>query len=133
MSRDGLLPKLFSDVHKSFRTPWKSNVMLMVFVSLFSAFLPISTLGELTSIGTLFAFVVVCIGVVIMRRTQPDLPRPYKTPFVPLFPILGVLANFLLMVSLKNLTWIIFLGWMGFGLLIYFTYSRANSKLTAAR
>ena len=132
MSRDGLLPGLFSDVHPKFRTPWKSNVMLMIFVSAFSAFLPISTLGELTSIGTLFAFIIVCIGIVIMRRIAPDLPRPYKTPFVPLFPILGVLANLALMLSLKNLTWAIFLGWMAFGLIVYFSYSRANSKLQQA-
>ncbi len=83
MSRDGLLPKVFSDVHPKFRTPWRCNLIFMVFVSLFSGFLPISKLGQMTSIGTLLAFVIVCIGIMVMRRTRPDLPRPYRTPFVP--------------------------------------------------
>ena len=131
MSRDGLLPKLFADVHPRLRTPWKSNLLLMVFVSLGAAFTPIAQLGNLTSIGTLFAFVLVCIGIIIMRRTQPDLPRPFRTPLVPLVPILGVLFNFLLMYSLDRLTWIAFVVWMCIGLVIFFTYSRAHSKLTA--
>ena len=93
MSNDRLLPRLFSDLHPRFRTPWKSNLVLLFFVSLGAAFTPIARLGDLTSIGTLFAFVVVCIAVIIMRRKQPDLPRPFRTPLVPLVPILGVLVN----------------------------------------
>ncbi|MGI8961118.1 MAG: amino acid permease [Bryobacteraceae bacterium] len=132
MSRDGLLPKLFSDVHPKFRTPWRSNLVLMTFVSLGAAFTPIAQLGNLTSIGTLFAFVLVCIGVIIMRRTDPDLPRPFRTPWVPLFPILGVLINFMLMLSLNKLTWTAFLTWMAIGLIVYFSYSRFHSRLLPA-
>jgi basic amino acid/polyamine antiporter, APA family len=132
MSRDGLLPKLFSDVHPKFRTPWRSNLLLMTFVSLGAAFTPIAQLGNLTSIGTLFAFVLVCIGVIIMRKTDPDLPRPFRTPWVPLFPILGVLINFMLMLSLNKLTWTAFLTWMAIGLIVYFAYSRFHSHLQPA-
>jgi APA family basic amino acid/polyamine antiporter len=133
MSRDGLLPKLFSDVHPKFRTPWRSNLLLMTFVSLGAAFTPIAELGNLTSIGTLFAFVLVCLGVVIMRRTEPGLPRPFKTPWVPVFPMLGVLINILLMLSLNSLTWMAFLTWMAIGLIVYFAYSRFHSHLLTAR
>ena len=130
MSRDGLLPGLFSDVHAKFRTPYLSNLLLMLFVSIGAAFTPIAQLGNLTSIGTLFAFVVVCIGIIIMRRTQPDLPRPFRTPLVPLVPVLGVLFNLLLMVSLDSLTWKAFITWMVLGLIVYFTFSRHHSHLT---
>jgi basic amino acid/polyamine antiporter, APA family len=129
MSRDGLLPKLFSDIHPKHHTPWKSNILLMIVVSALGAFTPIAQLGNLTSIGTLCAFVLVCIGVIIMRRTQPDLPRPFRTPWVPLVPILGVFFNLLLMFSLDNLTWVAFLLWMAIGLVIYFSYSRSRSHL----
>jgi APA family basic amino acid/polyamine antiporter len=133
MSNDGLLPKLFSDVHPRFRTPWKSNLLLMVFVSLGAAFTPIARLGNLTSIGTLFAFSVVCIGIIIMRKKQPDLPRPFKTPLVPLVPILGVIVNLGLMAGLGLITWSAFLIWMAIGLIIYFSYSRHTSTIQAAR
>ncbi len=133
MSNDRLLPKLFSDVHPRFRTPWKSNLLLMVFVALGGAFIPINGLGNLTSIGTLFAFIVVCIAVVIMRKKQPNLPRPFKTPLVPLVPILGVLVNLGLMAGLGIITWAAFLSWMAIGLVIYFTYSRHTSALQNAR
>jgi APA family basic amino acid/polyamine antiporter len=130
MSRDGLLPKLFSAVHPKFHTPWLSNLLLMTFVCLGAAFTPIAQLGNLTSIGTLFAFVLVCVGVIIMRRTNPDLPRPFRTPWVPVLPILGVLVNFLLMLGLDSLTWTAFLTWMVIGLIVYFSYSRFHSNLT---
>jgi APA family basic amino acid/polyamine antiporter len=129
MSNDGLLPKIFSDVHPKFRTPWKSNLLLMVFVSLGAAFIPIDRLGNLTSIGTLFAFVVVCIGILIMRKKQPDLPRPFRTPWVPLVPILGVVVNLALMAGLGAITWAAFLIWMAVGLVIYFSYSRKRSLI----
>jgi APA family basic amino acid/polyamine antiporter len=129
MSKDGLLPKLFSDLHPRFRTPWKSNLLLMVFVSLGAAFTPIDRLGNLTSIGTLFAFVVACIGIIIMRRIRPDLPRPFKTPLVPLVPIVGVIANLGLMAGLGVITWAAFLIWMSIGLIVYFSYSRKTSVL----
>jgi len=131
MSRDGLLPKVFSDVHPKFQTPWKSNMLLMVFVSLLAAFTPISQLGQLTSIGTLAAFIVVCVGIIVLRRTRPDLPRPFRTPLVPLVPILGVIANFGLMYSLSNDTWKAFVTWLVIGLMIYFGYSRHRSHLQA--
>jgi APA family basic amino acid/polyamine antiporter len=132
MSRDGLLPKVFSDIHPQFHTPWRSNLMLMIFVSFGAAFTPIAQLGNLTSIGTLFAFVLVCIGIVIMRRTDPDLPRPFRTPWVPVLPILGVLVNFLLMLGLGALTWAAFLIWMAIGLALYFGYSRFHSRLAGS-
>jgi APA family basic amino acid/polyamine antiporter len=129
MSRDRLLPKLFSEVHSKFHTPWKSNLLLMVFVSLGAAFTPIERLGNLTSIGTLFAFVVACIGIIVMRKSQPDLPRPFRTPWVPVVPILGVIVNIGLMAGLGLITWAAFLIWMALGLVVYFTYSRKTSAL----
>ncbi|MDQ2655905.1 MAG: amino acid permease, partial [Bacteroidota bacterium] len=98
MSHDGLLPKFFSDVHPKFQTPWKSNVLFMIFVSLFAAFVPASVVGEMVSIGTLFAFILVCIGVWVLRVKQPDAPRTFKVPLVPLIPILGVLTCLFMMV-----------------------------------
>jgi APA family basic amino acid/polyamine antiporter len=132
MSKDGLLPKLFSELHSRFHTPWKSNLVLLLFVSVGSAFTPIARLGSLTSIGTLFAFVVVCIGIVIMRKKRPDLPRPFRTPWVPALPIFGVLINVGLMAGLGAVTWSAFLIWMAIGLVIYFAYSRFTSHLQGA-
>jgi basic amino acid/polyamine antiporter, APA family len=129
MSRDGLLPRLFSDVHPKFRTPWHSNMLMAVFVSLFAAFTPIADLGAMTSIGTLFAFSLVCGGILIMRKTHPDLPRPFKTPLVPLVPILGILANLGLMLGLHWHNWARLVIWLVIGMLIYFGYSRSHSKL----
>jgi APA family basic amino acid/polyamine antiporter len=133
MSRDGLLPRVFSDVHPKFRTPWHCNIIFMVFVSLFSGFLPISKLGHMTSIGTLLAFVIVCMGIMVMRRTRPDLPRPYRTPWVPLVPILGILTCFAMMAFLDHETWYRLVIWLAIGLVIYFTYSRHHSHLARDR
>jgi len=133
MSRDGLLPKLFSEIHARFQTPYRCNLMFMVFVSLFAGFLPISSLGHMTSIGTLLAFVIVCIGVMVMRKTDPDLPRPYKTPLVPLVPILGVIVCFAMMYSLDWITWGRLIVWLAIGLAIYFMYGRSHSHLRRAR
>jgi APA family basic amino acid/polyamine antiporter len=129
MSRDGLLPKVFSDIHPKFQTPWRCNLIFMIFVSLFSGFLPISKLGHMTSIGTLLAFVIVCIGVLVMRRTNPDAPRPYRTPLVPVVPILGVLVCLAMMASLDWETWVRLVVWLAIGLCIYFGYSIKNSHL----
>ena len=129
MSRDGLLPKVFSDIHPNFKTPWRCNMIFMIFVSLFSGFVPISNLGHMTSIGTLLAFVIVSIAVIVMRKKRPDLPRPYRTPFVPVVPILAVLVCFAMMYSLDNLTWIRLIVWLAIGLAIYFGYSRYHSHL----
>jgi basic amino acid/polyamine antiporter, APA family len=131
MSRDGLLPKFFSAIHHKFRTPWHSNMLFLVFVSLFSGFAPIAVVGEMTSIGTLFAFVIVCVGILVMRRTQPGMHRPFRTPLVPLVPILGVLANFGLMLGLGIENWMRLFIWMVIGLAIYFGYSRKRSRVRA--
>jgi basic amino acid/polyamine antiporter, APA family len=133
MSNDGLLPKMFSDVHPKFRTPWRSNLLFMVFVSLFSAFAPISAVGHMTSIGTLLAFVIVCAGVLVMRKTQPNLPRPFKTPLVPLVPILGILVCVAMMASLGVTNWLRLIIWLAIGQVIYFTYSRKHSHLRQQR
>lgn len=129
MSRDGLLPRIFSDIHPTWRTPYRSNMLFMVFVSLFSAFAPISMVGHMTSIGTLFAFILVCGGVMIMRKTNPGLPRPFRTPWVPVVPIMGILVCFLMMYALGWENWARLFVWLFIGLAIYFGYSRHHSNL----
>ncbi|MES1216251.1 MAG: amino acid permease [Bacteroidota bacterium] len=129
MANDGLLPKVFSDLHPKFRTPYKSNALLFLFVGTFATLIPGDITGDLTSIGTLLAFVLVCIGIIIMRKTDPNTPRPFKTPLVPLVPILGVLVCTAMIVSLDNATLLSAFAWMVLGLIIYFSYGRFNSKL----
>lgn len=129
MSKDGLLPKVFSQLHPKFNTPYKSNVVLCLFISLFAGLVPIQVVGEMTSIGTLLAFVMVCLGVLILRKTQPDLPRPFKTPFMPVVPILGIITCLTMMVALPLDTWIRLVVWLLIGFAIYFGYGRKNSKL----
>jgi APA family basic amino acid/polyamine antiporter len=129
MSKDGLLPKIFSSVHSKYRTPAKSNLLFMVFVSLFAAFVPARVVGEMTSIGTLFAFILVCIGVIIMRKRMPDAPRAFRTPLVPLVPILGVGTCLFMMVFLPLDTWLRLFVWLAIGLAIYFGYGVKHSKL----
>jgi APA family basic amino acid/polyamine antiporter len=129
MSEDGLLPKLFSDVHPKFRTPYKCNILLFFFVGAFGAFLPESLAGDLTSIGTLFAFILVCIGVVIMRKIQPNANRPFRTPLVPLVPALGVIVCGGMIYALDTRTQLTALGWMLIGFVIYFLYGKSHSKL----
>jgi APA family basic amino acid/polyamine antiporter len=131
MSNDGLLPKVFSDVHPKYRTPYKSNIILFVFVALFAGFVPGSVAGDLTSIGTLFAFVLVSLGVWIMRMSDPSTPRPFKAPLVPLVPILGSLICLAMIISLPKDTLLSAFFWMILGLIVYFTYSKKNSKLNA--
>jgi len=129
MSRDGLVPAIFSDIHPKFQTPWRSNMLFFFFVAPFSAFLPLSIVGHMTSIGTLFAFVIVCAGVWVMRVKNPDAPRPFKTPLVPLVPILGVVVCLSMMGFLDLLTWIRLVVWLGIGFVIYFGYGRSHSHL----
>lgn len=129
MSQDGLLPKLFSDVHPKFKTPYKSNFLFMIFVSLFAAFIPANVVGEMVSIGTLFAFVLVCIGTWVLRVKQPDAPRTFRVPMVPLIPILGVITCLFMMAFLPADTWIRLIVWMVIGIFIYFGYSRHHSRL----
>jgi APA family basic amino acid/polyamine antiporter len=129
MANDGLLPKVFSELHPKYKTPYKSNMILFVFVGLFSGFIPGSLAGDLTSIGTLFAFIVVSIGVWLLRRTDPELNRPFRTPLVPLVPILAVVVCSAMIIGLDHFTQLTALGWMLLGFIVYFGYSRANSKL----
>ena len=133
MSQDGLLPKVFSDLHEKFRTPWKSNVLLFFFVSIFGGFFPESWAGDLTSIGTLFAFVLVCVGVILLRKSDPNIARPFKTPLVPLVPILGVIVCGAMIIGLPSGTQLSALAWMIIGLVIYFLYSSKHSKLRNAK
>jgi len=127
MSRDGLVPKIFSDVHPKYKTPWKSNWIFFLFTGLFAAFLPGSLAGDLTSIGTLSAFVLVSAGVWILRVKHPEFPRAFKTPLVPFVPIMGVLVCGAMMFGLDARTWQGFLGWTALGLIVYFLYSRFHS------
>lgn len=129
MSKDGLLPKAFSDLHPKFRTPFKSNIILFVFVGAFAAFIPGSVAGDLTSIGTLFAFVLVSAGVWLLRISDPELVRPFKTPLVPLVPILGILVCMAMIVSLPGQTQLSAFLWMLFGFIVYFIYGVKNSRL----
>ncbi|WP_316831399.1 amino acid permease [Pedobacter aquatilis] len=129
ISKDGLLPKIFSDVHPKFKTPWKSNIMLCIFIGLFAAFVPMNVVGEMTSIGTLLAFLMVCVGILILRKTDPDAKRPFKVPLVPLIPILGILVCLIMMAFLPWETWIRLGVWLVIGLAIYFWYGKKNSKL----
>ncbi len=129
MANDGLLPKIFSDLHPKFRTPYKSNILLFLFVGAFATLIPGDITGDLTSIGTLLAFVLVCIGIIIMRKSDPTTPRPFKTPLVPLVPILGAIVCTAMIVSLDKVTLLSAFAWMVLGLVIYFTYSRFHSKL----
>jgi APA family basic amino acid/polyamine antiporter len=129
MSQDGLLPKLFSEIHPVRHTPWKSNILFAVVVGGAVALLPGNAFGEMCSVGTLLAFVLVCIGVIVLRYTNPDLPRKFRCPWVPLVPALGALCCLTMMAFLPQDTWWRLLIWMAIGLTIYFLYSRKHSKL----
>ncbi|HDX9577311.1 TPA: amino acid permease [Bacillus pseudomycoides] len=129
MSRDGLLPKAFSRVNKKTQTPVMNSWITAAMVAFFSGFIPLDKLAELTNIGTLFAFIVVSIGVIILRKKQPDLPRAFKVPFVPFVPILAVLFCGYLTLQLPATTWIGFFVWLFIGLVVYFSYGYKNSTL----
>lgn len=133
MSRDGLVPRIFSDLHPIYRTPWKSNLLFFVFVGAFAAFVPGDIVGDMTSIGTLFAFVIVCAGIWILRVKSPDLPRQFRTPLVPLVPILGIVVCGAMIYGLQWLNWMRLIGWLAIGMVIYFVYSRSNSRLRLQR
>jgi len=131
MSKDGLLPKWASAIHPRFRTPWISTIVVGLVVAVLPAFLPVDRLAELVNIGTLLAFTIVSAGVWVLRVRHPDLHRPFKTPFVPLVPILGIVSAIYLMTGLPKITWEVMIGWLLFGLLIYFGYSVKHSKVQA--
>jgi APA family basic amino acid/polyamine antiporter len=129
VSRDGLLPKIFSDIHKKYRTPFKSNLLFMLMVSVFALLVPANVAGELTSIGTLLAFIIVSAGILVMRKTAPHLPRAFKTPGVPFIPVLGIIICLFMMVFLPFDTWIRLVLWMLIGHDIYVFYGSKHSKL----
>ncbi|NUN70498.1 MAG: amino acid permease [Bacteroidetes bacterium] len=129
MSRDGLVPKIFSDLHPRFRTPYQSNLVFFAFVGLFAGFIPGSVAGDMTSIGTLFAFVLVCAGVWIMRVKNPEMPRGFRTPMVPLIPILGMLVCAAMIFGLGLENWLRLGVWLLIGFVIYFSYSIKHSRL----
>jgi APA family basic amino acid/polyamine antiporter len=133
MSRDGLLPKWAGKVHHKFRTPYISSITVGVFVAIFASLIPIGILGELVSIGTLLAFVIVCAGVWVLRIRRPELHRPFKTPMVPLVPILGIVVSLLLMASLPLSTWLRLLIWLVIGMVVYFSYGRHHSIVRQLR
>ena len=130
MARDGLVPSgFFGAVHPKYLTPWKSTILIGVCVSLMGSLLPLRILAELVSIGTLFAFVVVCAAVLIMRRTNPDAERPFRAPLVPLTPILGIIVCLVLMFSLPGENWLRLVIWLALGLCVYFGYGKKHSHL----
>jgi APA family basic amino acid/polyamine antiporter len=132
MANDGLLPKIFSELHPKFRTPYKSNWVLFVFVGALAGLLPGDITGDLTSIGTLFAFVLVCVGVMILRKTDPKVARPFRAPLVPVVPILGMVVCGAMIIALDRQTQLAAFGWLLIGLAVYFTYSQKHSKLNPA-
>lgn len=129
MSRDGLLPPIFGKVHPRFQTPYVATIITGVVAALVAGTFPIALLGELVSIGTLLAFVIVCGGIIVLRRNRPDLPRPFRTPLVPLVPILGILVCVGMMAFLPLDTWLRLAVWMGLGMVIYFVYGRHHSRV----
>jgi APA family basic amino acid/polyamine antiporter len=129
MSNDGLIPKAFGELHPKFKTPYKANIILFVFVGLFAAFVPGHVAGDLTSFGTLFAFVLVSIGVWVLRVKSPELERPFKTPLVPIVSSLGVIVCTSMILVLDSTTLKVAFGWMALGLIVYFLYSKKRSKL----
>ncbi|NLO91848.1 MAG: amino acid permease, partial [Elusimicrobia bacterium] len=128
MANDGLLPSFFSQVHPVHKTPHKSTILSGIVAGIIAGIVPIKILGELVSIGTLLAFAIVCIGIMVLRKTDPDRPRPFKTPLVPLIPLLGAGTAFIQMLSLPWDTWLRLLVWTAIGLTIYFKYGIKHSK-----
>ena len=131
MSRDGLVPKIFSDVHRKFRTPYKSNVLFFVFTGIFAAFIPEDVVGEMTSIGTLFAFILVCAGVWIMRVRNPELERGFRVPAAPLVATLGIITCGAMIYGLGWTNWMRLLVWLVIGLIFYFSYGKHHSRINA--
>lgn len=131
MSKDGLLPPIFGVVHSRYHTPWISSLIVMTMAGLFAALAPLELVGHLTSIGTLLAFAIVCGSVIVLRHTRPDLPRPFRTPWVPLVPLLGIFTCLAMMLSLGWMTWLRLIVWIGIGLIVYFCYGIKRSHLAA--
>jgi APA family basic amino acid/polyamine antiporter len=132
MSRDGLVPRVFSVVHPRFGTPYKSNMLFFVFTALFAAFVPGDIVGEMTSIGTLFAFILVCAGTWIMRIRRPDIPRGFTVPLLPVVAILGIVVCGAMIYGLGWTNWMRLLGWLAIGMGVYLLYGRRHSVLNGA-
>jgi basic amino acid/polyamine antiporter, APA family len=132
MANDGLLPrKFFADIHPKWRTPWKNTILVGLLAAIVGSLIPIDDIGKMVNIGTLLAFVIVCIAVVMLRRTDPDQARPFRTPWVPLVPILGVIFNGYMMYRLGWINWARLIIWLAIGLVVYFTYGQKHSKVQA--
>jgi len=133
MGKDGLLPKAFSDIHPKFKTPYKANLVILVIVGLFAAFVPGDIVGDMTSIGTLFAFILVCISVIVLRKREPDMKREFKAPLsdpsFPLVPVLGIVVCLAMIYGLGWTNWLRLVGWLALGFIVYFGYSKKRSKL----
>jgi APA family basic amino acid/polyamine antiporter len=132
MSRDGLVPKLFSDVHPKYRTPYKSNFVFFIFTAAFAAFVPGDIVGEMTSIGTLFAFMLVCAGVWLMRRRRPDIERGFTVPALSFVAASGIIVCGAMIYGLGWTNWLRLGGWLALGLVIYFAYGQKHSRLGTA-
>jgi APA family basic amino acid/polyamine antiporter len=131
MANDGLLPKgFFAAVHPKFRTPYKNTVLVGFLAAIVGSITPIDDIGKMVNIGTLLAFVMVCIAVMILRTANPSQPRPFRTPWVPVVPVLGILFNGYMMYKLGWINWARLIGWLIIGLVIYFTYSRYHSRVS---
>jgi basic amino acid/polyamine antiporter, APA family len=132
MANDGLLPKkFFADIHPKWRTPWKNTILVGLLAAVVGSLVPIDDIGKMVNIGTLLAFVIVCIAVILLRRTDPDQARPFRTPWVPVVPILGVLFNGYMMYRLGWINWARLIIWLGIGLVVYFVYGQKHSKVQA--
>jgi APA family basic amino acid/polyamine antiporter len=133
MANDGLLPKrFFAAIHPRFRTPWKNTILVGLLAAVVGSVTPIDDIGKMVNIGTLLAFVIVCVAVVVLRRANPDQPRPFRTPWVPLVPILGVLFNGYMMYKLGWVNWARLIVWLIIGLVVYFAYGQKHSRVQAA-
>ena len=132
MANDGLLPKkFFAEVHPKFRTPWKNTILVGLLAAIVGSVTPIDQIGKMVNIGTLLAFVIVSLSVMVLRYTKPDQPRPFRTPWVPVVPILGVIANGYMMINLGWVNWLRLIVWLLIGLVVYFTYSVKHSRVQA--
>jgi len=132
MANDGLLPKgFFAAIHPKFRTPWKNTILVGLLAAIVGSVTPIDDIGKMVNIGTLLAFVIVCIAILLLRRTNPDQPRPFRTPWVPVVPILGIISNGYMMYKLGWVNWARLIVWLVIGLVVYFTYSRHHSRVQA--
>jgi APA family basic amino acid/polyamine antiporter len=133
MANDGLLPKkFFAEIHPRFRTPWKNTMLVGLLAAIVGSLTPIDDIGKMVNIGTLLAFVIVCIAVMTLRSTNPTQPRPFRTPWVPFVPVMGILFNGYMMYKLGWINWARLIIWLVIGMVIYFTYSRKHSKVQAA-